>query len=82
MGYAFVNFVDPRTAQEVAGRMEGREWSTLGHKRALSAAPARLQGVSANLRRFSESGPRARVSRALCGHLREISSPMVLSSGH
>ena len=56
-GYAFLNFTDPRVAQDFAAQLEGSAWNEKSPKR-LAITDALCQGVAANLRRLrSPSGP-------------------------
>merc|ERR1719383_1408220 len=55
IGYAFVHFYDPEDAKKFSSAMSGRRWSLAKTKKRCRIAPARVQGISANLALFVRS---------------------------
>eukprot|EP00445_Apocalathium_hangoei_P042458 CAMPEP_0203969362 /NCGR_PEP_ID=MMETSP0359-20131031/97420_1 /ASSEMBLY_ACC=CAM_ASM_000338 /TAXON_ID=268821 /ORGANISM="Scrippsiella Hangoei, Strain SHTV-5" /LENGTH=324 /DNA_ID=CAMNT_0050907299 /DNA_START=60 /DNA_END=1034 /DNA_ORIENTATION=- len=55
MGYAFANFVDSATARTIAKAMHGNTLANDHRGRMVSVLPARVQGLSRNLRRYDET---------------------------
>mmetsp|Transcript_39085 Transcript_39085/g.98233 ORF Transcript_39085/g.98233 Transcript_39085/m.98233 type:complete len:338 (-) Transcript_39085:124-1137(-) len=55
MGYAFVNFTDPLTAFTACKTMDGLSWKVTKTSRLMKLVPANVQGLAANLKRYSDS---------------------------
>jgi len=75
-GYAFLNFVDPRVAQDFAQQLEGSAWNERSPKR-LAITDARCQGVPANLRRLRSSSTGMQTAAAFSPWLRSKQGYMV-----
>merc|ERR1719160_2385890 len=68
-GYAFLNFTDPRVAQDFAAQLEGSAWNEKSPKR-LAITDALCQGVAANLRRLRSSSTGTQTAAAFSPWLR------------
>merc|ERR550514_1391380 len=68
-GYAFLNFTDPRVAQDFAAQLEGSAWNEKSPKR-LAITDALCQGVAANLRRLRSSSTGMQTAAAFSPWLR------------
>jgi hypothetical protein len=68
-GYAFLNFMDPRVAQDFAAQLEGSAWNEKSPKR-LAITDALCQGVAGNLRRLRSSSTGMQTAAAFSPWLR------------
>merc|ERR1719443_332907 len=68
-GYAFLNFMELRVAQDFAGQLEGSAWNEKSPKR-LAITDALCQGVAANLRRLRSSSTGMQTAAAFSPWLR------------
>merc|ERR1719313_1968938 len=68
-GYAFLNFMEPRVAQDFAAQLEGSAWNEKSPKR-LAITDALCQGVAANLRRLRSSSTGMQTAAAFSPWLR------------
>jgi hypothetical protein len=68
LGYAFVSFPDPHTANEFAAAMTGYEFKNSFSGKSVVIAPATIQGLDKNLKHFSETAVMQTDAKPLFGN--------------